>query len=214
VALPTLTPAAVAPAVAAAVVYVAVARPGRVSPVPAPPVAVAPVAPPTHVATPVAAPAFLKSTELRPDPPPEAGAENSVLPFRPAPADQPPPRPGADRTRPVPVFDRDLGRTAGLGAESVPEARAVLPFADRPAGEPAAPSRHPPLQRYASLRAAMAAQPGRRDHILRVYDVPGEAGYLALYTSWERLLDDRPELRAAFQRYYDAYAGWLRHCRP
>jgi hypothetical protein len=44
--------------------------------------------------------------------------------------------------------------------------------------------------------------------------VPGEAGYLALYASWERLLDDRPELRVAFQRYYDAYAGWLRHCRP
>jgi hypothetical protein len=135
-------------------------------------------------------PAFLKETA------PLSPSKGAVLPFRPAPAAQPPQR----RVAPLTVQSRmrGLGETAGVGDDPMQKAvTSSVPL--------------PPLtlRQFASLCAELAFQPERRSEILERYTVRDEAVYAALDAHWRRERAARPEARTAFADDFASHLAWL-----
>jgi hypothetical protein len=169
-----------------------VAPPAGAEPSPAPVPGHAPHASPGPV---VQAPTLLKKTA----PMPAAPAEGGALPFRPAPAAEPPQK----RVAPPTVQSRvvGLGETAPVRDESIEKAvsevlaRVALPQLT--------------LRQFASLCAELAFQPDRRGEILERYMVRDEVMYAALDAHWRRERAARPEVRTVFADDFATHMVWL-----
>lgn len=166
-----------------------------------------PPAPPVPMPAVVQQPAFLVSTALPIDLPPEAWAKRGALPFKPAPPEQSQPK-RAPKTTQSRVHGLEPGGTLFLGEKMAKPTAAVLPFlAPAPVPAPAPPLT---LRQYASMCAELARSPERSGEILRRYQVHSDEALTALQAYWAFEHAARPEVRTAFEQDFASRTAWLR----
>lgn len=144
---------------------------------------------------------------------PEVRAQRSALPFQSAPPGQiapPAPKPNVEKTMQVPVMRPPGAETFPIGDNSIQEALAVLPFVGNTAGTGMVMVPGLTIEQYASFRVELAVWPDRVTSIYREYRVTSRAAHAALDQAWEKLFEQRPDVRAQFEQALAIYEAWVR----
>ncbi len=139
--------------------------------------------------------------------PPGVREPKAALPFL-APEQVPAGKKSA-RTVPVPVMKRrGVAATVPAGDDAITRAVAALPFA----GSAAAAAVFPRLtvNEYASFCAELAVAPESAGALLVKYQVGSKAAQEALDAHWRTRFGEDAGLRAAFERAFGEFVGWLR----